>query len=241
MKPSILVVSLFATIFWVGAPPAQGGTDAAPAPQFVALPGRPFGVAPSPDGQWVFVSITAAPAQATGIAVVERRGPHYELKRVVPVAAPTGIVLTHDGKVLIAVADESVLLLDTERTISDSPDPVIAKFSDGPGAASIYANVTSDDKTLFVSDQRAESISVVDLERIRSKGYDDRAMIGKIPVGRAKIRAGAFGGRARSSRQQSGSHDDFAGWTKDFRHGARKQLRASFRHGQTRHRFRARQ
>ena len=73
------------------------------------------------------------------------------------------------------------------RMTSGNGNPVIATFSDGPISGSIWANVTADDKLLFVSEEFAHTITVIDLEHVRSKGYDAAAVIGKIPVGAAPI------------------------------------------------------
>jgi DNA-binding beta-propeller fold protein YncE len=61
--------------------------------------------------------------------------------------------------------------------------------------------VTADDKTLFVSDEAAETIRVIDLDAVRSQGYDsivnlqranaqrgdNVAVVGRIPVGKAPV------------------------------------------------------
>jgi DNA-binding beta-propeller fold protein YncE len=82
---------------------------------------------------------------------------------------------------------DSVLVLDTGRLISGEPEPVVAKINDGDQTGSIYVNVTADDKILFVSNEGAATISVIDFERVRTHGFDARAVIGRIPVGLAPI------------------------------------------------------
>jgi DNA-binding beta-propeller fold protein YncE len=107
---------------------------------------------------------------------------------VAPLAStPTGIILTHDGKLLIAAANDIVVFLDVERLISGAANSVLGSFSDGPNSESIYANVTADDKLLFVSEEAAQSITVIDLERARANGYKAEAIKGKIPTGLAPI------------------------------------------------------
>ena len=54
-------------------------------------------------------------------------------------------------------------------------------------AGSVYLNCTRDDRTLFVSDEYAQAITVIDLERARANGYKADAIVGKIPVGRAPV------------------------------------------------------
>lgn len=142
-------------------------------------------VAPSKDGCWVFVSLTGR-GENSGIAVLKRSGGKVELARVVPLQSdPTGITLTHDGKLLIAAATSAAIFVDTQKMIDGAADPVAGAISGGRG--SIYANTTADDKVLFVSEENAQTITVIDLERARRDGYKPDAVIGKIPVGRAPI------------------------------------------------------
>jgi DNA-binding beta-propeller fold protein YncE len=54
-------------------------------------------------------------------------------------------------------------------------------------AGRVYANVTADDRWLFLSDESTRSISVVDLRKARASSFDGSAVVGQIPVGRAPI------------------------------------------------------
>jgi len=121
------------------------------------------------------------------VAVLRKNGGKFGIERLIPVPNwPFGMVLTHDGKTLIVATDTSVVLLDIGRMMSGAPDPLDGEFSDGTDSPS-YVNVTTDDKTLFVSNEADRSISVVDLARVRVHPSEKRAIIGKIPVGLAPI------------------------------------------------------
>jgi DNA-binding beta-propeller fold protein YncE len=169
------------------AQPNDCNTPAASPSVTISLPSAPFMVLPSRDGCFVFVSLTGN-AAARGIAVLKRMNGKVELARVVPLdSAPTGITLTHDGKLLIAAATNATVFLDVQKMIEGAANPVAGSFGDGGSTSSIYANVTSDDKLLFVSEESAASIAVIDLERARKSGYTPDTIIGKIPVGRAPI------------------------------------------------------
>jgi DNA-binding beta-propeller fold protein YncE len=153
----------------------------------IALPGNPFGVKAAADGCWVFVSVGGANG---GIAVLKRGNGRMDVVRVVPVTpAPAGIVLTHDGKLLIAAATNSAVVLDVGRMTTGAESPVIGTFSgfERSFVGSVYVNVTSDDKLLFVSQEAAQAITVIDLERARQNGFKPEAIIGNIPVGGAPI------------------------------------------------------
>jgi DNA-binding beta-propeller fold protein YncE len=149
------------------------------ADQKLALPGHPFKLAISNDGQWVFAALSGA-GDTAGIGVIRRDGADLKLIRMARVnPAPSGIVLTHDGKTLIASNGEGAVFLDVERLISGQGNPEIGALKEPGSTASIYVNVTRDDKTLFISEEAARAITVVDVAR--------RSIIGTIPVGNAPI------------------------------------------------------
>ncbi|MBZ5624100.1 MAG: hypothetical protein LAQ69_36185 [Acidobacteriia bacterium] len=155
----------------------------------VPLPAPPFGVAVSTDGCWVFVSMmNNSGGTGAGIAVLSRKSGRVDLVRTIPLPAPpTGIVLTHDGKLLIAAAIDKVVFLDVPCLMSGCAKPVAGSFSDGERMQSIYANVTSDDTLLFVSEEAASAVTVIDLNHARRAGFGADSIIGKVPVGRAPI------------------------------------------------------
>jgi len=156
---------------------------------FVEMPGHPFQVVPSSDGCWFFVSVLSSnPRSLNGVAVLRRENGRASVVRMIPVEPqPTGMVLTHDGTLLVVSDDEQVVFMDTERMRSGKGDPILGYLSDGEGSSSVYANCTRDDRWLFVSDEWTQTITVIDLARARSGGFKPDAIVGKIPVGRAPV------------------------------------------------------
>ena len=156
---------------------------------YVPLPGHPFSTIASKDGCWLFVSVTSSnPKSANGVAMLSRANGRIILKKVFPIeAGPTGMVMTHDGKLLIVADDDYVVFLDVMRMTAGSGDPILGYISDGDFSGSVYVNVTGDDKFLFVSDENTETITVINLEKARSEGFKDNAKVGKIPTGAAPI------------------------------------------------------
>jgi DNA-binding beta-propeller fold protein YncE len=142
-------------------------------------------VVPSKDGCWVFVSLTGR-GENSGLAVLKRSGGRIELVRVVSFpSSPTGITLTHDGKLLIGAATTLTVIADVKKMTEGAPDAVAGSIAGGRG--NIYANTTDDDRLLFVAEENGQSITVIDLERARRNGYAPDAVIGKVPVGLAPI------------------------------------------------------
>jgi DNA-binding beta-propeller fold protein YncE len=98
------------------------------------------------------------------------------------------MAMTNDGQLLVAAGRPRTVFLDVQRLIADSVDPVLGYWSDGnERAGQFYVNITSDDRYVFVSNEDAESISVLDLARARASGFLTDALIGTIPVGTLPI------------------------------------------------------
>ena len=157
----------------------------------VSVPGKPFQALPSADGCWVFVSIPNMPDGSSGIAVLARANGTLAMKSLTKVdASPFGMVLTHDGRTLIASAGQRIIFLDVKQLVSESESAVLGYLDERgrvPQLGRIYANITSDDRTLFVADERAQTITVVDMEKARATNYAASSIIGQIPTGTAPI------------------------------------------------------
>lgn len=173
---------------------AQGAAPRCDAPtgepvSYVQLPGHPFGTVSTPDGCWLFVSLNSSnPKSANGVAVLSRAGGRITLKRVVQVeAGPTGMTMTHDGKLLVVADDEYVVFMDVSRMVEGRGDPLLGYIKDADFAGSVYVNTTADDRFLFVSDENVETVTVINLERARAEGFKASAIVGKVPTGLAPI------------------------------------------------------
>src|SRR5438270_306524 len=155
----LLILALSAVSVLAESKPAADCNRPAPdAITFVSLPAHPFGSVATKDGCWLFVTLSSSnPRSANGVAMLKRSGGSITVQKVFPVeAGPTGAVLTHDNKLLILADDEYVTFLDVDRMISGkSDDPILGFIRDGRFSGSVYANVTADDKFLFVSDENA--------------------------------------------------------------------------------------
>lgn len=168
---------------------AQGNCNAPAKDPIVQLevPGSPFEPVVSADGCRLFVTLASSNG-AGQIAVVRREGGKLSLVRTVPVkGSPTGAVLTRDGKTLIVADGDYIAFLDAARLATGDGEPVLGYIGGRSGTGFIYAAVSADDKTLFVSAERAESIIVVNLERVRAGAIDSDAAIGKLDVGNAPV------------------------------------------------------
>ncbi|HEX6185371.1 MAG TPA: hypothetical protein VFZ44_15910, partial [Pyrinomonadaceae bacterium] len=81
-----------------------------------------------------------------------------------------------------------VVFMDVARMTSGrGGDPILGYISDGPASGSVYVNTTADDRLLFVSDEQAQAVTVINLQRARAEGFKETAIVGRIPVGVAPI------------------------------------------------------
>jgi hypothetical protein len=118
-------ILLFSSVVLGQEPTANQGSQcnapAAAPVSYVSLPGHPFSTISSKDGCWLFVSLTSAnPKSANGVALLSRSKGQITLKKVFPVeAGPTGMALTHDGKLLIVADDDYVVFMDVTRMITE--------------------------------------------------------------------------------------------------------------------------
>lgn len=154
---------------------------------YLQVPGKPFQVIPAGRACYAFVSLLGENGSSqAGVAVI-RRGGGASVVRVVPLEGyPAGMVLTHDGHMLIVAAGDRVAFLDSDKLLSASASAVLGYLQDAE-AGSIQANVTRDDHYLFLSDEDAGTIRVVDLGKARRANFGESGIVGNIPVGDAPI------------------------------------------------------
>jgi YVTN family beta-propeller protein len=153
----------------------------------VTLPGHPFMALATPDGCFIFVSMQQGrPPLQSGVAVVRRTHGQVSLERVVPLGNGVGMVLSHDGKMLIVTNGDYVDFLDVDRLKSGQGDPKLGRIYGGEGAAETNVDVTPDDRFLFVSDHAIpkETATVYRLDQARAAGFKGDFKVGSIHVGR---------------------------------------------------------
>jgi DNA-binding beta-propeller fold protein YncE len=157
---------------------------------FTALPGAPFAALASADGCVIFISLSSRNPRDPGhIGVLQRNYGIVTLARDLAISggAPSGMSLSHDGKVLAVSNQAGVALFDTARLQAGDATPLVTARDQAAGAGnagSVYTAISSDDKLLFVSDENAAAITVYDLPKLRA---GNTAAIGRIPVDIAPV------------------------------------------------------
>lgn len=180
--------------FLAVAAPARAQDCNVPAPDVVttiSLPGVPHEAIPTQDGCTIFVSLSSGQSTQGHIGVFSSAGGRITLLRdvVVPTKfGPTGMTLSHDGKLLAAADYTGVLLLDVARLMAGDGKPII-EATDDPGKKAVASSnkvvISPDDKLVFVSDESSTTVTVYDLARL--KGGDTKATgqitVGEYPIG----------------------------------------------------------
>jgi 6-phosphogluconolactonase (cycloisomerase 2 family) len=151
----------------------------------VAVPGHPFSAIPSLDGCKIFVSLLGQ-NDPSHIAVLARRSGAVWLERDIAVKGQAaGMDLSHDGRFLVVANGIGVTLLDVARLLAGSDDAALGYFNDGELAGSVYVALSPDNHLMFVSDERANTLSVYDFAALRVGETHD--MIGQIRTGIAPV------------------------------------------------------
>lgn len=157
----------------------------------VSLPGQPFGVAATPDNQWLLVSITAnssSPTAPDGLAVLRRRGERMSLVRVVhftPGSFAAGSALSTNGsRALVALADSpsSVAVVDVRRAEVGSGHAVLGYITDGLGLGAIEVVLSKDNRYAFSTDENSATITVMRLPAASAPKYGAGNVVARIPV-----------------------------------------------------------
>jgi hypothetical protein len=155
----------------------------------VEVPGNPVMARTTPDGCWLVASLATTKLGWPGaIALFRRSTGAVSLARVLPLEVPAyGIALTRDGSLLMVAAGDGVAFVDLQRLIMGRTDAILGELRDGGRPVRFYLNASSDGRVLFVSDEGAQTITVIDLVKARESGFAATAVVGRIPVGQLPI------------------------------------------------------
>ena len=158
-----------------------GGADT------IAVPGHPFAAEPSPDGCWLFVSLVSR-GQPGGVTVLKNSAGRFTAVRTVTLRdGAWGLGLSRDGRLLFTASGDAINVLSIARLEGEDGDPVLGRLFEGAGVGAIYVAPSLDDRLLFISDERAMRVTVVDIDRLRSSVFSDKAVLGHVPQASAPV------------------------------------------------------
>jgi DNA-binding beta-propeller fold protein YncE len=163
--------------------------------QQIMMPGSPFAVTTTPNGQWALVSVSqsvtsSAVLGSNGIVVLERAAGTYRYVSFVPLQdPPSGLVLNHDGTLLLAAANRGVAFIDVQRAITGAPGAVIGfEPLGGPlVAGTIEVVLSADERFIFAANETIGTVSVIDRNAAIQSAFAASAVVGNIPVELAPV------------------------------------------------------
>jgi DNA-binding beta-propeller fold protein YncE len=166
--------------------PLLGGVGTA----MVSVPGPPFGVAVTPDGQWAFTAVG-------GSIEVLRTGSSLAPVKVATIPADTGgalgegllgETLTRDGRYLLAATGSGAVVISVARAEQGSPDAVLGTLSDpAGGSGAIEVAVSPDGDYAFVTQEDSQRAAVFNLRRALTQGFGPSDFVGTVPLGLAPV------------------------------------------------------
>ena len=163
---------------------AAGRLLAGPPPVTVPVSGQPTAVVGTADGRWAFASVSVR--NAGEIAVMALTGKAPRLVRTVKLpdslAAAFGMVITHDGRLLLVAGNTATAVLSVQALEDGGHNPVVGVLTDA-GAGEFEVMVSGDDRYVFVTDEDTGGLSVFDLAMALRDGFSAPGVaVGIVPL-----------------------------------------------------------
>jgi len=150
----------------------------------VPVSGQPTAVVGTADGRWAFASVSVR--NAGEIAVMALTGKAPRLVRTVKLpdslAAAFGMVITHDGRLLLVAGNTATAVLSVQALEDGGHNPVVGVLTDA-GAGEFEVMVSGDDRYVFVTDEDTGGLSVFDLAMALRDGFSAPGVaVGIVPL-----------------------------------------------------------
>jgi DNA-binding beta-propeller fold protein YncE len=168
---------------------AQSSSPAiTPTEQDVALPGSPFAVASTPDGRYVFASLSG---DANGIAILAQGPASAKLLSILPTGGSAwGLTVSANGAYLLdtvqPVAGSStpagVQIINIRKAIAGDSDAILGTIPTGSGSGPIEVALSNDQRYAFVTNEDNETVGVINFGEALATNASPSSLIGNIPV-----------------------------------------------------------
>jgi DNA-binding beta-propeller fold protein YncE len=193
LRHGLLIGAVAASALLCGMPSASAASAASapainPVRQDLSLPGSPFAVTTTPNGEYAFASLSGA---TNGIAIIKQGRTSASLVGVLPTGgAAFGLTVTGNGKYLLdtvqQVADSTtpsgMQVIDIRKAIAGQSGAILGTIPTGSGSGPIEVALANDDRFAFVTNEDNETVSVIDLSKALASGESASSLIGNIPV-----------------------------------------------------------
>ena len=152
-----------------------------PITQQIALPGSPFAGAVTPDGRYVFASLSGL---AAGIAIIEQDRSSATLLGVLATNDPVfGLAVASDGKYLLDTVQGTPgdQIIDIKQAVAGSAGAILGAIPLPYNAGPIEVAISNDDRFAFVANESNATVTVIDL-KMAIASPTTAAIVGNIPV-----------------------------------------------------------
>ena len=159
-----------------------------PTEQEIALAGSPFAVAVTPNGQYVFASLSGA---TNGIAIIKQGHSSASLVRVLATGGGTfGLTVTPDGKYLLdtvqaingSTTPSGAQIIDIKKAVAGQSDAILGTVPTGTNSGPIEVALSNDNRFFFVTNEDNETVSVINFKKALASGGNASSVVGNIPV-----------------------------------------------------------
>jgi DNA-binding beta-propeller fold protein YncE len=162
-----------------------------PVQQQIPLPGSPFAAITTPDGRYVFVSMSGA---SSGVAVIRQRKTFASVVQTITTCGPAfGLAMTKNGRYLLVAVQMGtscpsggVQFIDVRKAIAG--DPGAAMGTVPTNVTAIEVELSVDNSLVFVANEfsapkgEPDTVSVIDFKEALTSGQNANSVIGEIPV-----------------------------------------------------------
>ena len=133
----------------------------------------------SKDGRYTFVTVN------NGIAVLRNgSGQSLTLLRTVPVpGADKGLVLTGDGRYLIAAGGRGAVVVGVAAAEQGAAQPVRGTLASPDGDGAVGVQVSPNDQFVFVTLENSTTMAVFNLGLALKSGFGPADFVGSVPLG----------------------------------------------------------
>jgi DNA-binding beta-propeller fold protein YncE len=171
-----------------------------PLQQQIPLPGHPFAAITTPNGRYVFVSMTVP---TSAVAVLRQRKTYAAVVQTIPTCGPAfGLAMSKGGRYLLAAVQSGggsscpaggVQFIDVRKAIAGDPSAAMGTVATDPSA--IEVAISPDNGLVFVANEfsggqhceNPDTVSVIDFHKALSSGQNQSSVIGAIPVDCAPV------------------------------------------------------
>jgi serine/threonine protein kinase/DNA-binding beta-propeller fold protein YncE len=150
----------------------------------VTVGGQPFGVAPTADGKFSFVTLG-------NLIAVLRDTPALLAPEVSSEFSAPGVhggeAITHDGRFLLAAVNSGAIVVDVAAAEQGSRSPVVGTLTSPFGSGAVEVAISPDDRFAFVTLQDSAAMVVFNLRSALTSGFGQSDVVGKISLGQQPV------------------------------------------------------